>query len=60
LIPEYITDDKILKFVELFVPKNPNINIPYKAEDLDYLKSLDSNLNTVEDINKCDENIYVY
>ena len=45
--------------MSLFISKFPSINISYSQDDLEYLKTLDSNINAMEDIVKCEDDIFV-
>jgi hypothetical protein len=49
----------MLKILESLIKSSPNFNIIYTLEDLDYYKTLDGGINTVEDILKLDDNLYV-
>ena len=59
-IPDFVNQDKVkiklkqlIKILDLFVPKCPIYYLLYKPEDLDYFKTLDPNINNIEDIIKC-------
>lgn len=56
-----MNEEKMLKMLDLFIPKCPNFNIIYKAEELEHYKALDQNgsINSIEDILKLDDNLYV-
>jgi hypothetical protein len=54
-----LTEDNLIKIVETFYPKSPAFVIPYRTEDLEYIKTLDANINAIEDILKSDDNTYV-
>jgi hypothetical protein len=58
-VPDLLTEDNLRKMIEAFYPKSPAFVVPYRAEDLEYIKTLDANINVIEDIIKCDDNIYV-
>jgi hypothetical protein len=59
IIPDYLNEEKLIKVLELFIPKAPPINIIYKAEEVDQYKVLDANIQAIEDVNKSPDNIYV-
>ena len=50
----------MLKILESFIKSSPNFNIIYTQEDLDYYKTLDGGINTIEDILKLDDTVYVF
>jgi hypothetical protein len=58
IIPDILTEDKLGKILETFYHKSPPFVIPYIVEDLEYFKSLDPNIVTIEDIIKCDDTTY--
>ncbi len=61
LQPEFMNEEKLMKMLDMFIPKCPTFNIPYKVEDFEIYKTLDPSgtLATIEDIVKLDETLYV-
>jgi hypothetical protein len=58
--PDLINEEKMLKILESFIKSSPNFNIIYTQEDLDYYKTLEGGINTIEDILKLDDTLYVF
>ena len=59
LIPDFLTDEKIKKIIEVYIEKSHPIFFVYKNEDLEKYKEIDEGIETIEDIIKPeDENKY--
>lgn len=56
---EKLDQDRITRVLELFLPKSHLFYIPYYISELDNFRNIDQNINTIEDIIKCDDNIFV-
>lgn len=58
---EFINEEKLIKILEVYLPKCPTFNIIYKLEDLEYYKTLDPNgsIVNIEDILKLEDNLFV-
>ncbi len=56
-----MNEEKLMKVLELYLPKCPAVNILYKAEDLEAYKTMDPNegINEIDDVNKMEENLHV-
>jgi hypothetical protein len=50
-----------MKMLDMYIPRCPSFNIPYKIEDFEIYKTLDASgsLATMEDLVKLDEPLYV-
>ncbi len=61
LQPDFMNEEKLSKMLEQFIPRGPNFFIPYKAEDLEYYKTLDATggINVMEDLVKLEDPLYV-
>jgi hypothetical protein len=56
---DYMNEEKLLKMLELFLPKVPQFNIIYTAENLQEIQKIAPVINEIEEIPKLDENTYV-
>jgi hypothetical protein len=59
IVPDILSEAKLGKILETFYHKSPPFVIPYRIEDLEYIKLLDGGVSAMEDIIKCDDTIYV-
>lgn len=57
-VPEYMTEERLTKTLELFLPKSPAVHIVYKSEDLENYRNIDTNIASIEDISKLEEKPY--
>ena len=55
---EILNDEKINKIIELYIQKSHPFYFLYKNEDIEYFKTLDENVETIEDINKIADEKY--
>jgi hypothetical protein len=59
--PDTITQDKLAKIFDLFLPKMPAVTILYTNEEFDAIKALDPNFVAMEDFIKTpDEDQFVF
>ena len=58
LIPDYSTDEKILKILDTYLEKSHQFTFIFKAEDLEGFKEIDENIEGIEDITKAEEENY--
>ena len=58
LIPNYSTDEKILKILDTYLEKSHQFIFIFKAEDLEAFKEMDENIETIEDITKAEDDKY--
>lgn len=56
-----MNEEKLMKMLEMYIPRCPTFNIPYKIEDFDIYKTMDPSgtLTTIEDLVKLEEPLYV-
>jgi len=52
-VPDFINQEKIVKILDLFVAKCPGFHLLYTQADFEYFKTLDPNINAIDDIFKC-------
>lgn len=55
ITPEFITDDKIPKILELYLPKSHPFFFLYKPEDIEQYKAINEEIAAIEDIVKCED-----
>lgn len=55
----FINLDKLNKSIEIFLPKFPATVITVDAEDLEFFKSKDANIQSPDDLVKVDDNLFV-
>ncbi len=48
-VPDTLTQEKLGKVLDLFLPKMPQVNILYTNDDLEAFKKIDENINQIED-----------
>ena len=58
LIPDYSTDEKILKILDTYLEKSHQFTFIFKAEDLEGFKEIDENIEGIEDITKAEDENY--
>ena len=56
---DFLNSEKLLKVLEIFMPKFPQVNISLPEAIFEEIKKLDPNVNSVEDLIKCDDKIWV-
>lgn len=56
---DHINEEKLLKVLEAFSPKSTPFFILYRNEDLEYFKTIDPNITSIEEISKADESQFV-
>ncbi len=52
MIPDFLTDEKIKKIIEVYIEKSHPIFFVYKNDDLEKYKEIDEGIETIEDIIK--------
>jgi hypothetical protein len=55
----YLNEEKLLKVLELLLPKSPHFYFLYTTENLQEIKGIAPLINEIEEIPKLDENTYV-
>lgn len=58
LNPELLNEEKINQIIDLYIQKSHPFYFLFKAEDLEFFKTLDENIDTIEDINKVPDDKY--
>ena len=53
--PEFLTEDKIPKFIDVFLEKSHPFFFLWTKEDLEKYKSINENIETIEDISKAND-----
>jgi hypothetical protein len=56
--PEFLTDDKIPKIIDVYLEKSHPFFFLWSKEDLDKYKELNENIETIEDITKASDDEY--
>ena len=56
--PEFLTEDKIPKIIDVFLEKSHPYYFLWKKEDLEKYKAINENIETIEDISKASEEEY--
>ena len=58
LMPDFLTEDKIPKIIDIFLEKSHPFFFLWTKEDLEAFKGLNENIETIEDIIKADDDVY--
>ena len=56
---DIVTNEKLEKILELFLPKMPNFVLLYLPDDLEYFKKVDPNITSIEQCIKTEGENYV-
>ena len=56
--PEIMNEEKISKTIELYIQKSHPFYFLYKNEDIEFFKTLDENVDTIEDVNRISDEKY--
>lgn len=56
---DYLNDERLAKLMESILPKSSPVVLCIRNEDFEFLKTLDESIQSVEDLTKVDELIWV-
>ncbi len=57
--PDYINEERLIKLLDAYISKATPFYILYTADDLEYFKTIDPTIASIDDILKLEENIFV-
>ena len=57
---DYVNEERLVKVLESLLPKSIPIVLCLRKQDFDTFKELDASIETIEDITKVDEFVWVY
>ena len=60
VFPQCVSDDKVSKILDAYLPKSHTFNFVYKADDLEEFKTMADDINAIEDIKNVPKNKFVY
>ena len=58
ITPDFITDDKVTRIMDLYLPKSHSFFFIYSQEDLEDYKAINEEIAAIEDIVKCEDDQY--
>lgn len=59
ITPDFITDDKVIRIMDLYLPKSHSFYFVYSQEDLEEYKALNEEIAAIEDVVKLEDDQYV-
>ena len=57
--PDYINEERLIKLLEALLPKSNTFFIAFRNEDLEFFKTIEPSIVTIEDVLKLDNALYV-
>lgn len=56
---EMLNEEKLIKFLDSYIPKSTPYYIVYRNEDLEHFKTIEPSIAAIEDVLKLDDALYV-